>query len=222
MKPGNIKILGISGSPRDEGTAYAVKMALAAAAEMDGVETEYISLRKKDINACTFCHECRNYYKEHPNCRSYYCSQKDAMQEIIPSFLEADGYIIGSPVYDATISGVLRCFFERTQPLKYFAADRFRYRVGTMLAVGGGRNAGQEFALVTIRNFYLYHGMLACGVVGDFKYGVPFWSDDGGAAGVAQDTYAMEKIGMLGGWLAERTMIFKLGCEMSAGQETTL
>jgi multimeric flavodoxin WrbA len=46
------RLLGISGSPREGATAFAVREALEFAASLEDIETEFISLKGKKINFC--------------------------------------------------------------------------------------------------------------------------------------------------------------------------
>jgi len=211
MTDEKVKILGISGSPRDEGTAYCVREALAAAAQLPGVETEYMSLAGKKIEPCDHCFGCRRHYQEHPGCQEYYCEKNDDMPDLIKIFLSADGYIIGSPVYSTMISGLMKSFFDRTLPLTFFATKTLKFRIGTALAVGGGRNAGQEITMLAIRHFYLTHGMIACSSGHDFKLGVAMWSKDEGAKGCSEDAYPKKQLIALGLRTAEKAVMIKRG-----------
>ena len=47
-----IKIVGVSGSPRKGATQYCVQEALLAATEISGISTEFIDLKAKEIHHC--------------------------------------------------------------------------------------------------------------------------------------------------------------------------
>jgi multimeric flavodoxin WrbA len=51
-------LLGICGSPRKQGTEYAVQYALDYAAEKFGFETEFWTVRNKEIKFCLHCDYC--------------------------------------------------------------------------------------------------------------------------------------------------------------------
>jgi len=211
-----VKILGISGSPRDEGTAYCIREALKTAAQEPDIEVEYLSLAKKKIQHCDHCYSCRLYYQQNPDAKTYYCDKKDDMQTLIESFLSADGYIVGAPVYSTNYSGLLKNFMDRTLPLTFFAREQLKYRVGCGVSIGGGRNSGQEKSLILMRDFFLFHGMVVCGNGHNFKLGIPAWSKDRGALGAEEDTYAMEQVYILGTQIARRTKMFAFGRTQSS------
>ncbi|AEF96331.1 flavodoxin family protein [Methanotorris igneus] len=148
-----MKILGISGSPRKEGnTTFLVKEALKAAEE-EGVETEFISLAEKEINPCIACNVCKETGE---------CAILDDVDEILQKMKEADGIIIGSPVYFGGVSAQLKMLMDRSRPLR--RGFQMSNKVGGAIAVGASRNGGQETTIQQIHNFYFIHSMI---VVGD-------------------------------------------------------
>ncbi len=99
-----MKILAIMGSPRLNGnTNYLVDQALAEAAKL-GAETEKIVISQHKVNPCL----------GHDNCASFEsCAQKDDAGWIIDRFYEADGVILGSPVYYYNVSAQMKAFMDR-------------------------------------------------------------------------------------------------------------
>jgi len=147
-------ILGISGSPREgSNTDYLVKVALEAAEEVSGEETEFLSVRDLDISPCRACDECTETGE---------CAVNDDMQDVYELMRECDGMIIGSPVYYGGVSAQLKALMDRTRPLRI--NWELKDKVGGAIAVGGARNGGQEHTLRDIQNFFMIHAMI---VVGD-------------------------------------------------------
>lgn len=107
--PMAVKIVGISGSPRSAATEYALKQALEAAGEVEGVETSFYSLKGRRLNFCIHCDRCVNEGAD--RCVIY----KDDMNELYDPFYEADGYIIASPVYEMGVTGQLLQSLLRSQ-----------------------------------------------------------------------------------------------------------
>ncbi len=146
-----MKILGISGSHRNEGnTDLLVKKALEVCKD-NGHETEFISLSNKKIEFCTHCDAC----KEPP----HKCVIDDDVFEILEKMKNSNAVIIGSPTYFASVSSRLKALFDRTLPLR-----RNKYqlsgKLGGAIAIGGSRNGGQEFTTNQIRNWMLLHEMI--------------------------------------------------------------
>ncbi|MBU0628180.1 MAG: flavodoxin family protein [Nanoarchaeota archaeon] len=150
-----MKILGISGSPVKGGNnEKAIDYALTRA-KSQGFETEKITLAEKEIKSCTACDQCKE--------KKGTCSINDYMETIRPKLVEADAIIISSPVYFGTLSGQLKCMFDRTLPLR---RDSFKLKdkIGAAIAIGRSRNGGQEYTIQTIHIWMHIQGML---VVGD-------------------------------------------------------
>ncbi|CAK7078557.1 flavodoxin family protein [uncultured Tissierella sp.] len=210
-----IKILGISGSPRHGATEYAVQEALRAAKEtVTEIETEYWSVRGKKIGPCVHCDACiRN---------KTMCIIKDDLQELESKILEADAFIIGSPVYDMNITAQLTAIFNRLRPIYLVHAGKLQNKVGAAITTGGTRYGGQEMAKLPIINFYLMHEMLVTGGLGGCYIGGTIWSKDAKAQGAEEDTVGMDTIKRLGKGVAEAVMVSKHGLEAWNSQKETL
>ncbi|HEY3315335.1 MAG TPA: flavodoxin family protein [Bacillota bacterium] len=202
-----VKILGISGSPRKSGTEYMVQECLKAAEEIPGVTTEFITLRGKRIGFCLHCDRCIREDK-------LWCpaNEKDDLKEIYPKFIEADGYILGSPVYQMNMSGQLLTFLNRMRPMWKLVKDgAFKTRVGGAIVVGGTRHGGQENALEAILNFYKTMGIIPV-TGGPWGYnGGAVWSQDKKELGVREDEVGMATVRVMGRRVGEVTSLIAAG-----------
>nr|WP_135606264.1 flavodoxin family protein [Methanococcoides sp. NM1] len=179
--PGNvIKLLGISGSPRKKATDRMVRAALEFAEEKYDVETEYFSAKGKDLKFCIHCDHCIRTKQG--------CIHKDDMLELYDKMQWADAWIIGTPVYQGTLSGQTKVMMDRCRAVVARDPKVFMNKVGAGMADGGDRIGGQEPALQTIHNFYIINEMLPVsgGSFGS-NLGGTFWSQDKGAEGVDAD-----------------------------------
>lgn len=218
------KVIGLCGSPRKGATEYALEYALDAARAVPGVETEVILLRGKDIKRCIHCNLCMDSKTPLPD----YCSLKDDMKDLIDRFVTADGYIIASPVYEATVTGLLKDFMDRFRG-KAFATLRNGQnpfeknpRVGGGIAVGGTRNGGQELTLTAINNFYLtYEFLVTGGPLGNYL-GASVWSKDKKAQGVQEDEVGLDRLAKLGKRVAEFALVLEGGREALRSQRVSL
>lgn len=199
------KILGICGSPRKGATEYAVQEALKAAQQIPGTEIDYWSVRGKKIGPCVHCDACIR--------KETMCIIKDDIQELEQKILEADGFIIGSPVYDMNISAQLTAVFNRLRPMYLVHPGKLQNKVGACITTGGTRYGGQELAKLPIINFFLMHEMLVSGGLGGCYIGGTIWSKDGKAKGAEEDTTGMDTIKRLGLGVAEAVMVSKYGLE---------
>ncbi len=148
-----LKVVGIVGSPRSgANTEYMVRYTLEELEKL-GFETEVVTLHDKTINYCVGCDRCKETNE---------CAISDDMQELTKKVADADGIIMGSPVYFGNITGLAKSFIDRLRPLRNVHA--FKYKVCGAITTGGFRNGGQETAIHSIYDFFLIQGGI---VVGD-------------------------------------------------------
>ena len=104
-----MKVLAFNGSPRKEwNTAILLNKALKGAASK-GAETELIHLYDLNYKGCISCFACKK-----KDGKSYgKCAVRDGLTPILSKIEEADGIILGSPVYFGTASAEMRAFMER-------------------------------------------------------------------------------------------------------------
>ncbi|MGM0770190.1 MAG: flavodoxin family protein [Halobacteriota archaeon] len=180
MSGNTIKLLGISGSPRKKATDRMVREALNFAEEKFDVETDYFSAKGKDLKFCIHCDHCVRTKQG--------CIHKDDMLELYEKMQWADAWIIGTPVYQGTISGQTKVMMDRCRAVVARDPKVFLNKVGAGMADGGDRVGGQEPALQTIHNFYIISEMLPVsgGSFGS-NLGGTFWSQDNGADGIEED-----------------------------------
>ena len=151
-----IKILGISGSPRHGNTEILVKKALEGA-EAQGAETDFISLAGMKINPCMGC-------EDFLTCNERHCVLDDDMIQIYPKLTDVDGIIIGAPIYYGGISAQVKAMMERLNGLGNESREKLRLKVGGAIGVAGERHGGQELALWTIINFFNVMDMVPVGI----------------------------------------------------------
>ncbi len=101
-----LKVVAIGGSQRKGGnTEQFLKFALEIISEY-GIETEYIGLWDKKISGCIACRHCRVSEVAE-------CSIKDDFDPIFRKVYEADGLILGTPVYFGSKTAKMTGLLER-------------------------------------------------------------------------------------------------------------
>ena len=135
-----MKVLLINGSPKTNGnTAFALaQMAEVFAAE--GIETETIQVGSKDIRGCIGCGQCYKAGK---------CVFDDLVNEVGEKLAQADGMVVGSPVYYASPNGTLISFLDR---LFYSASYDLRMKVGASVVVA--RRGGCTAAMDVLNKYF--------------------------------------------------------------------
>lgn len=187
MENPSLRLLGISGSPREASTAFVIKEALSRASKRFKIQTDYFSLQNKNINFCIHCDYCVREKKG--------CIHKDDMAEAYEKMEKAGAFIIGTPVYNGSVSGQLKTLFDRCRALVAKNPDTFRNKVGAGVAVGGDRIGGQELALLTIHSFYLANKMIpTSGGPFGANLGGTVWSHDFGKEGAQKDVDGLRTV----------------------------
>jgi len=162
-------ILGISGSPRNMATEHILGEALKMLEEK-GLETMQFTVRGKQISPCRHCDYCL---------KNKECIVKDDMYQLYPLILEAQGFVIATPVYNGGMSAQTKIVIDRTRATLAADPKALRMKPGMAIAIGGDRMGGQELAVQQIHTFYILNGMIP--VSGGFfgaNLGATFWSRD--------------------------------------------
>ena len=186
MESNNL-LLGICGSPRKQGTDFAVNYALDYAKEKFGFDTMFWSVRGKEIKFCSHCNYCIREKKG--------CINEDDLQELYPLVEKAKFLVFGTPVFQGNLSGQLKTFFDRCRALVAKNPEVFKNKIGAALAVGGDRSGGQEIAIRSILDFFQQnHVISVSGGAFGANLGASLWSQDLGLNGVKSDKEGLRSI----------------------------
>lgn len=201
-----VKIVGICGSPRNESTKYSVEQALEAAKATGDVEVELITLKNVKMSPCIHCNKCVREGKT--VCTLW----KDDATPLLDKFHEADGVILGSPVYGMGMTPQMCTFLSRFRGTYYVLKDNQDYyakQVGGAIAVGGTRNGGQECVINSLYGFFATHGMTpATGALCTYA-GAAVWSQDKGREGAVADETGMANCRRIGEKVAKMAKALK-------------
>lgn len=99
-----MKVLLINGSPHPKGCTYTALKNVELTLNEQNIETEMIQVGHLDIRGCIACGKCRELSQ---------CVFNDKVNEVAKKFEEADGIVVGSPVYYAAANGTLVSFLNR-------------------------------------------------------------------------------------------------------------
>lgn len=104
------KIMIIDGGPRKNfNTASMLQKIAEGAGSVSGeIEVKTVRLYGLDYKGCMSCMACKIKGKA-----SNVCKFKDALTPILKEIAEADGLVLGSPIYFGDVTGQMRTFLER-------------------------------------------------------------------------------------------------------------
>jgi multimeric flavodoxin WrbA len=115
-------ILGILGSPRVNGICSRLLQHSLNGAESQGAAIQRVDLIKKNIQHCMGCCKC---LFDDPALTIGRCPLKDEMAALLEDYIRADGYILASPVYDGSVTALMKKFIERKIALCHRPADAY-------------------------------------------------------------------------------------------------
>lgn len=99
-----MKVLMINGSPHKEGCTFTALSEVAGQLNAQGIDTEIYHIGTKPMQDCIACRKCISTGK---------CVFDDGVNECVEKLSQADGLVLGSPVYYAGPSGALCSFLDR-------------------------------------------------------------------------------------------------------------
>ena len=140
-----LKILLINGSPHAKGTTYTALSEAEKIFNENGIETEILHVGNQTLSGCRACGACRKLGK---------CIMDDSVNIAAEKFKEADGIIVGSPVYYASPNGSLISFLDRL-----FFSSGFDKRDKVGAAVVCARRGGCTASFDVINKYFSISGM---------------------------------------------------------------
>ena len=139
------KVLLLNGSPHVHGCTATALEEMIKVFEEEGVETELIQVGIKEIRGCVACGTCSLKGK---------CVFDDLVNEVAPKFEEADGLVVGSPVYYGSPNGTILSFMDR---LFYSTGFFKQMKVGA--AVVSCRRGGNTASFDVLNKYFTISGM---------------------------------------------------------------
>ncbi|KXS56170.1 MAG: FMN reductase [Candidatus Adiutrix intracellularis] len=152
-----MKIIAINGSPRSGGNTSILLNWATEELQKEGLEVETVRLGGQNVPGCKACGAC--FKNQNRRC----IQDQDPVNELIAKLIEADGLILGSPVYFADLTPELKAFIDRAG-LVAVANDRFLERKAGAAAVVA-RRGGQVHTYDSINHFFGIMGMFTVGSI---------------------------------------------------------
>lgn len=140
-----MKVVAINGSPKEAGNTYQAIKIVTDELEKQGIETEIIHVGNKNIRGCIACGGCAKNKNEK-------CVIDDYVNEAIQIMKKADGIIIGSPVYYASMAGTMKCFLDRTFYVAGANGGLYRHKVGA--SVVAVRRSGEVATFDHLNHYF--------------------------------------------------------------------
>ena len=158
-----MKVLLVNGSPNKEGCTYTALYEVTKMLREEGIDTEIFWVGNKPVGGCMACRKCIDLHK---------CVIDDIVNEFRVKADEADGFIFGSPVHYAALSGNMTGFMDRLFFSESAGNSNKTLRMKPGAVVVSARRAGttaafdqmmkyltiQEMPVVSARYWNMVHG----------------------------------------------------------------
>lgn len=138
-----MKVLLINGSPNEKRCTYTALSEVTHALEAEGVETEIAWIGRNPVRGCIGCGGCA----KRGNSRCVF--DDDVVNELAEKAVEADGLVVGTPVFYAGANGALLAVLDR---LFYAASRQLRFKPAA--AVASARRAGTTPAIDQVNKYF--------------------------------------------------------------------
>ena len=140
-----MKVLLLNGSPRENGNTSAALKEMVRVFEENGIETETVLLGQETIRGCLACGSCH---------KTGVCVIDDIVNRIAPLLEEADGLVIGSPVYIASANATLIACLDRL-----FYSTHFDKTMKVGASVVCARRGGASSTFDELNKYFTISGM---------------------------------------------------------------
>lgn len=140
-----MKVLMLNGSPHMRGSTWTALHEMETVFAAEGIETELLQIGGKQIRGCIACNACRTRGR---------CVYDDCVNEIADKLREADGFVVGSPVYYASANATVIALLDR---LFYSLDYDLTMKVGA--CVCSARRGGLTATFDELNKYFTISGM---------------------------------------------------------------
>lgn len=99
-----LKVILVNGSPHEKGCTYTALCEVSKELNQNGITTEIFWIGNKPIAGCIACGACAKLGR---------CFVADSVNDFVEKARNADGFVFGSPVHYAAMSGAMTSFMDR-------------------------------------------------------------------------------------------------------------
>ena len=145
-----MKVLLVNGSPKANGNTSIALNEMIKVFEAEGIDTELIHIGNKMLRGCVACQSCFQRGK---------CVFDDVVNEIAPYFMEAEGFVIGAPVYFASPNGTALAFLDRLFYSTFTQDKTMKVGAGVVICRRGGASSSFD----VLNKYFAITGMAIAG-----------------------------------------------------------
>lgn len=188
-----MKVIAFNGSPRRNGNTVTLINEIFKILNKEGIETEMIQLGNKPVHGCTACEKCREI--QNGKCHI----KNDHLNMCIEKMEEADGILIGSPVYFADVTPEVKALIDIAGYVTRANGHTLKRKVGA--GVVAVRRGGALHTFETINNFFLINQII---VPGSSYWNFAFGRNPGEVLHDEEGMQTMKTLGENMAWLLKK------------------
>lgn len=140
-----MKVLLINGSPNHDGATAKALREMEDIFKEEGIEVVNVLVGNSAVRGCIDCGKCRELSR---------CVFNDLVNDVAIEFEEADGIVIGSPVYYASANATLIGLLDRL-----FHSTRFSKTMKVGAAIATARRGGITATFDQLNKYFTISGM---------------------------------------------------------------
>ncbi len=141
-----MKVLMINGSPHAKGCTYTALHEMEKVFLKYGIECEIVQVGNMAVRGCIACGTCKTKGS---------CVFDDVVNELAVKFAEADGLVVGSPVYYAASNGTLSSVLDRL----FYSSGATDKTMKVGAAVASARRGGLTATYDQLNKYFAISGM---------------------------------------------------------------
>jgi multimeric flavodoxin WrbA len=185
-----MKVVAFNGSSRKDGNTAILLGTVLGELAREGIETELIQMAGKPLQGCMACYKC--FENKDRKCSV----NSDKLNEYLGKMIEADGMVLGSPVYYADATATIKALIERCGFVSAANGGLFTHKVGA--AVAAVRRAGAIRTFDTLNHLFQYSQMF---IVGSTYWNIGIGRNPGEVKDDIEGIRTMENLGKNMAWL---------------------
>lgn len=140
-----MKVIAINGSPKKEGNTYHALKMIGDELKNHEIDFEILHIGNKAIHGCLACGKCAETKNEK-------CSiANDQVNDLLQIVKQADGIVLGTPVYYSGIAGTMKSFADRLFYVAGANGGLFRHKIGA--AVVALRRSGGSSTFDSLNHY---------------------------------------------------------------------
>ena len=187
-----MKVIILNGSPKADGNTATALHEAERILQQQSIETEWIHVGHRQIHGCIACNKCWD---------TGVCAFGDIVNEISEKMRDADGLLIGSPVYFASPNGTLISLLDRL----FYSNLHTDWTMKVGASVSIARRGGATATMDVLNKYFLKTNMP---VVPSQYWSIAHGTDPGE---VVQDKEGMQTMRQLALNMAFMIKSFQLG-----------